>query len=306
MFDYRSLESVFELRLRLFKRSSRSQPPHHSQPPHPRAVIPRIFRVGTQRGFECERDRNVARVAYLPCAVKARRRHTDDSEGAIVEIDLLSHNARVTAEAFLPVPVTQHRHGRSTKFIVSLRQHAPQQRLHTQPPIIIACRKLSNCHVGLSVRQHIHRTHITKSDNVGESASWLSPLFAHALVTHLRKRSHNRLPHHRVLPRVAEVAAYAEIGGGNGLEQHEAFRLFDRQLLEQHRIQDTEHRRIRADAQRQLKDSNRRNACLLHQHPCAVAQLLPYVCNHICPPIGSQHNRLWIGGSFNAPQSVRQ
>jgi hypothetical protein len=45
---------------------------------------------------------------------------------------------------------------------------------------------------------------------------------------------------------------------------------------------------------------------LLHQHSRAVAQVLPHVCNHICPPIGSQHN--WFGRDlpFHTPQFSRE
>jgi len=60
------------------------------------------------------------------------------------------------------------------------------------------------------------------------------------------------------------------------------------------------------DAQRQRQHGNQGEARLLPQHSRAEAQVLPQVCNHICPPVCSEHDGFWIGGSFNALQSAHQ
>src|SRR5262245_60690816 len=45
---------------------------------------------------------------------------------------------------------------------------------------------------------------------------------------------------------------------------------------------------------------------MLSQGSCAVAQVLPKVCDHICPPSSSKHDQFLPDGALHAPQFASQ
>src|SRR5262249_38118274 len=70
--------------------------------------------------------------------------------------------------------------------------------------------------------------------------------------------------------------------------QYKPVRVLHRQRLEEEVADDREDRDIRADPEREREDSRRRESTVFYQRSRAVAQVLPKVCDHICPPIGSK------------------
>jgi hypothetical protein len=58
-------------------------------------------------------------------------------------------------------------------------------------------------------------------------------------------------------------------------EAHEPVRVFEGQRPQQHAVDDRKDRRVRADAQRERENGDRREAGLLEQHPKSVPNVLP-------------------------------
>src|SRR5215471_21427041 len=59
-------------------------------------------------------------------------------------------------------------------------------------------------------------------------------------------------------------------------EQRQPLRIIDRQRFQQHGVNQAEDRRIGPDAQRQRERGHAGKAGMLHQHPCAIAQVLKH------------------------------
>ena len=145
----------------------------------------------------------------------------------VVHLELLAHNARIAAEGFLPIAVTQHQHGLGADLVLALAESTTQMRVHAQ-------------HVE-EVRRH---------------DSGLNPL---RLAPTQKREPHRMVLHHSVqgfgvVPVVEDLLGrevhVLNTGPRRALTQeHQILTLAVRQRLEKNPVDHAEDRRVRTDSQ---------------------------------------------------------
>src|SRR5262249_38537184 len=199
-------------------------------------------------------------VRRAALATETRRQHTGDGERLFVQLDSLADYLWLAAEAPLPETVAQQRNRvRARHALFFRRESATDHCLHAEQRQVAGRHHLQLQTLRRVVRGPVGGGVIEAWDS-GEALV----LVAQTLEARVRpdRRQH---PLHRVGPFTKHF--------------HQPLRLPVWQRTQQQRIDDAENRGVRANAQRQRQDRNRREAEILQQHSRAVAQVLPDVFN---------------------------
>ncbi len=208
------------------------------------------------RGGEGERHPELGRLRRQRSAAEeqthVRRHHADDGDAAAVELNGAADDGRIAGEAALPETVAQDRDR-----VVSLRtfivgERAPDQRRDAERRE--------------EVGRDVHADDFFRRARSGQ---------VDAVVVERR----DPLECRRALAPADEVRRREHVGAARpprvGFPHHDqASGIAERQRLEQHRVDDREDRRVRADAQRERQHRDRREARRAQAQTDGVADVL--------------------------------
>ena len=236
------MKSTVQAVARLFVGCARFEPPHQVQPPEAR-----FFRraqsaaLAPQQRLLGERDGDGGLIIHLQGAGERGRCDADDGKRLLVEFERLANDSATRAQPLLPKLMAEHNHWRGAWLVIIVSNGASQARLHSQPGIIVAGHGLPVDDLRLIGHYRVHFMYRSESKEIGEGTfRRLRPRLAHLfkdLVAKQRKPPRARRPGDG---RRSAHAINSERKPGLPFKQHQAFRLRNRQGLQQHGIYHTE------------------------------------------------------------------
>ena len=263
---------------RLFPRRARREASHDVDPPDSRLAVAGHSRFRTEdRGLERQRGGDVRVVVDLQRAGESGRRHADDRENRLIELEGLAEHVRAGAEA-LPVGVAENDDGVRARVVVLLRDSAPEGQRHAEASVITAGNDLSAHHFGPVVRGGGDLVDRREGEQVGErvrTAGGLRPGLAHLLedvVEEYRASASSRRPRHAR----SATSADSERAAGFPFEEHEALGFPDGERFQQNGVQDAEQSGVGADAERERGHRHGREAGVLAQPADRVTDVLDH------------------------------
>ena len=235
-----------EPRVRLLDRDARLQARRGPE------IVSLIGRVP----IELERDPDLRRRPAPPVFdVEGRAEDADHGIRLVAERDRASHDGRIAAEPPRPQAVAEHGNGAAPRTILLLRKRAPPKDGRTEQP---------------------------EELGADASAAKLLDAVAAGVIEHVVVERRGLLDDARLLAPMRELRGGR--GGAGSLrrrvhEEHHAIRLGRRQRLQQHRVQDREDGRVRADPERQRRDGGERERRRLDERADGVAQVGEQRCH---------------------------
>src|SRR5262249_40412539 len=182
------------------------------------------------------------------------RHHADDSDIAFVERDLLIEDGRISAKTPLPKRVAQHNDSPISFQPFFRDERSTQRRFHSEHVQVVGRHHPALQSLWLTSARQVHRYSIgDRSGNLREALALL------AIVQKVRRRD-----------------ALLFVVTCPSPKPQQPLRLGERQRLQQHGVDDAEDRRIRADAQAERENRDRREALVFEQHSQAEAQVLKH------------------------------
>ena len=181
--------------------------------------------------------------------LRNRRQHADDGVRPVVHLEGLADDVGVAAKPRAPVFVAQHQHRRGSRIVVAVDERAAELRAHAEHVEEVG-RDHAGVHaVGLPAVQQVER-HLVELHQPAEAGELLTVVVelgdrdADGVLTGKRRRF---------------------------LEQHQSIALHVRQRLEQHAVDDAEHRGVGPDAQAKHQDGDQREPRLAPERSCRIA-----------------------------------
>src|SRR6266581_1333843 len=233
-------------------------------------VVPFVQPIPNGRHLPLHRHghKNVRHLSYLDAA-EPRLRNAHDRHFRVVHKNRLIQHSGIPAKMPLAIGVAQDQDRMSALHIViGWRQHSSQDRPHAQ---------------------HIE---IIPSDQFARSPLRL-PMTRNACCK-LKSRQHS-IENRRVLRqplvqrigknlRIVSITPNMSAFRSGRLQNDQLPGIPDRKPPQQHLIEQGKDRRVRADAQRQRQNGNKRKAGILPKHPQAVAHVLQERVHLFFPP----------------------
>ena len=252
---------VLQVRRRAFHRPARIQPADHRQPPRPCDRGPSLAVRGEHR-IRAHGHRDIEAIGGLHTGEPLRRDRADRKAPAI-QRQRPADGAGVTGNLALPEGVIQDDAGFAAVARISIRREPRSQ-----------------------LRRHAQHAQEVRRD---VQAGGVTHLAAFTQVELPRAETRDRgkrvlLPRHLFELREREnlVAARRPAGplkSGRPRHDREFFGMRHRNRPQAHRVQQLEHRRVRADAERQREDGNERKAGVQPQPARGVAHIA-HQCVH--------------------------
>ena len=238
-------------------------------------VLWRAARIGRQAPAHRDRHEDVS-LQPDGRSVKPRRRDADDGHGVSVDGDRLVEDVRAPAHVALPVGVTQHDDlGPVHRAIVARSQQAAERRPQTEHGKVAARHEQALALRGLVAITQIDGEVAVRGD-AGEDRLEALQVPEHGIAEHRRAFTH--------------AAAGRRSGPRPGRHEiHQPARLGNRQGLEEQLVEQGEHRRVGADAERERQHGHRGEAWRTSQHAQCVTDVVPPVgeelhAHHAPPP----------------------
>src|SRR5579872_1969800 len=242
-----NIEGSLRLRDRNFRFAAR----HHRKPAMPRVLQAVRGNRAKDRGHH-HRDANI-RVARDLRAIKSRRRYADDPNRIVVKNDVSADDRGITAEAPLPVAITQYRDGLGAgRAIVIRADQAAEERLHTQ------------------------RFKVVSGDHFADGAFTLATVTRIEIYAGARQDvcKDSVLVAHGLVHRIGEVFLRPLRTAVRVLDYDEFLRVADRKIAEQNGVHQGEETCVCANAERQRQYSDRREPRTSYEHTRCVTQIL--------------------------------
>ena len=181
------------------------------------------------------------------------RHHSDHRVALVVEHNSLADESRVSPEPPLPQGVAENHGPQAVRLVLAREKTSAERWLGSQHSKQIRRDRYALNPLGLSTARQVDRTPTSKTCHAVEEAGVLAPV--------------------------------AEVGAGDGSpdqrlvrpefrDVNQTVRVAVGQRLQEHGVHGAEDRCVRADAEGQRQDGNRRKARSLDKHPQAVARVL--------------------------------
>src|SRR5262245_2512739 len=182
--------------------------------------------------------------------IESRRHHPDNRAPSPVYSDKLADDVRLAAEAAPPQVVADDRHFVLARSLLVHGEHSPKQRLRSQQ--------------GEEIGRHLNASHplrITPFGEICEAWPDRSDLFERFRISSpfwQIDRGRRQFVKAQIERRMIRP------------QHHNPVWIVKGQRLEQHRVDDAENRRVRADSERQREDGDQREAGSFQQHSRAM------------------------------------
>lgn len=205
-------------------------------------------------------------------ALEASRRYADDFRNEAVDTHRAADHGRVAPEQAHPERMAQHRHQRGVGRVISWGQSASELHARPQGPEVVSIdQRAARRERRHPATRHAHTSQEREREDpdIGRSGLAQRPVQRVAEVAP-QGRTRLRVP---IVGRTALVDR--DIAIPVPRKQLQLRRILDRQRRQQQRPHDSEHRRVRANADREREHGDRREARALAQHPQHVPEIRP-------------------------------
>jgi hypothetical protein len=248
--------------------------PRHQRKPDGLVVIQIVARRHPRhRNFNhADGDKDSGSVS-ADCRIEVLRRHAEDGEGMAINQHRLAYRAGRSSESRSPIGVAEHSNGiRVFRRIVLLREQAAKRRLHAKKLKVVAGHNFGILVLRLVVPAHANLRAV-RGQYAREDPVLVAQVFVHGI-------------REVVIPIPAEAARRSR-EASCPLETHQVLRLLNRQHPQQHLVEEREHGRVGANAQRQRKNHGERKARRFAQLPQCITDVEPDVDHRECSPLGN-------------------
>ena len=248
------LQPQRHLLLRLRRPHAGLQPSEHEQPEI--VVIAQQVALGDEQRFHHQGHEQIRANAGLT-ALKTGGRHANDGVRMLVQIDRLADDVRPSAKMCVPQTVADDGDGCAARAQVFFRRERPPHGgAHAEHVEIVGRREHAPHPLGFSIARQAHRRHVDGRES--DETLLTAP---QRLQIRIRERKWIR-----------GVAAERE--------RHDVVRAGQaRHRVQERRVDPAEDCRVRADAERQGQDDDRRIARRLGDHAQRKAQVVPERCH---------------------------